>query len=210
MVPLFDHFLWSGPLLPFGLSVLILMLLGFSVRPLASMGLRLAPGLGPSYGAAAAAGGGALLLMNAAGFLLFVFPMTTQICATLSLALAAWGAMVFVGVRKFGSSFLAPFFPSGAPLLLAPLLVLIELVSYCARPLSLGLRLAANLTAGHLLMAIVGGFGFQFLLMGPFAGMVGSVLLIAILCLEVAVLFIQAYVFSLLVCIYMEDSINLH
>ena len=58
MVPLFDHFLWSGPLLPFGLSVLILMLLGFSVRPLASMGLRLAPGLGPSYGAAAAAGGG--------------------------------------------------------------------------------------------------------------------------------------------------------
>lgn len=210
MVPLFDHFLWSGPLVPFGIFVLFLLLMGFSVRPLASMGLRLAPGLGPSYVAAATAGGSTLLLMNAAGFLLFVFPMTTQICATLSLAFAAWGAMVIVGVQKFRSSFLAPFFPSGAPLVLAPLLVLIEIVSYCARPLSLGLRLAANLTAGHLLMAIVGGFGFQFLLMSPIAGLIGSVLLMAILCLEVAVLFIQAYVFSLLVCIYMEDSINLH
>ena len=111
---------------------------------------------------------------------------------------------------NFKGDWLAPFFPSGAPLVLAPLLVIIEIVSYCARPLSLGLRLAANLTAGHLLMAIVGGFGFQLILSSSLAGFSGGLILLGIVGLEVGVLFIQAYVFCLLICIYLQDSLHLH
>lgn len=210
MLALFDHFLWSGPLLPFSLFIFLSLLLVVSLQPFSSFGISLTRGLLPSASGAVAALGAALLLLNSAGFLLFVFPFTTQVVATLSLALAAWGGVVLLGVYNFRSYFLASFFPPGAPLLLAPLLVLIELVSYCARPLSLGLRLAANLTAGHLLMAIVGGFGFQFLLISSSAGFVGCLLLLSILILEVAVLFIQAYVFTLLLCIYLQDSLHLH
>ena len=92
--------------------------------------------------------------------------------------------------------------PSGAPLILAPLLILIETVSYISRAVSLGIRLAANLSAGHLLFAILAGFGLVF----KFA----MFIMVFITLLEVAVAIIQAYVFCLLVQIYLTDTIFLH
>ena len=101
--------------------------------------------------------------------------------------------------------------PGGAPLALAIILVPIETVSYLSRALSLGLRLAANLTAGHLLFAIISGFTFTMLANGLFAlSLFPLLIMLFITILEMAVAIIQAYVFSLLTTIYLSDSISLH
>jgi F-type H+-transporting ATPase subunit a len=100
--------------------------------------------------------------------------------------------------------------PGGAPLGLAPLLVLIETVSYMSRAISLGVRLAANLSAGHLLFAILAGFGFNLLLVSGLAGFLPLLIMVFITLLEVAVAVIQAYVFCLLTTVYLADTIVLH
>ena len=100
--------------------------------------------------------------------------------------------------------------PGGAPLGLAPLLVLIETVSYVSRAISLGIRLAANLSAGHLLFAILAGFGFSLLMVSGFVGVGPLLIMVFITLLEVAVAVIQAYVFCLLTTIYLADTIVLH
>ena len=100
--------------------------------------------------------------------------------------------------------------PGGAPLGLAPLLVLIETVSYMSRAISLGVRLAANLSAGHLLFAILAGFGFNLLMVNGFVGVFPLLIMVFITLLEVAVAVIQAYVFCLLTTIYLADTIVLH
>lgn len=100
--------------------------------------------------------------------------------------------------------------PSGAPLGLAPLLVLIETTSYVSRAISLGVRLAANLSAGHLLFAILAGFGFNMLIASGLAGVLPLLIMVFITLLEVAVAVIQAYVFCLLTTIYLADTIVLH
>jgi F-type H+-transporting ATPase subunit a len=101
--------------------------------------------------------------------------------------------------------------PSGAPLLLAPLLVLIETVSYVARAISLGVRLAANLSAGHLLFAILASFGFQMVVNQMYLLSLFPVLIMVfITMLEMAVALIQAYVFCLLTTIYLGDTLALH
>lgn len=101
--------------------------------------------------------------------------------------------------------------PGGAPLALAPILVPIETVSYLSRALSLGLRLAANLTAGHLLFAIISGFTFTMFTSGLFAlSLFPMLVMLFITILEMAVAIIQAYVFSLLTAIYLSDTVALH
>ena len=101
--------------------------------------------------------------------------------------------------------------PSGAPLALALLLVIIEIASYLSRPLALGMRLAANLTAGHILLAILGDFGFKLLILSSsFTNLFPIFIIIFMVILEVGVLVIQAYVFTLLLLIYLKDSLILH
>lgn len=101
--------------------------------------------------------------------------------------------------------------PGGAPLALAPILVPIETLSYLSRAISLGLRLAANLTAGHLLFAIISGFTFTMLVSGLFAlSLFPMLVMLFITILEMAVAIIQAYVFSLLTAIYLSDTVALH
>jgi ATP synthase subunit 6 len=103
------------------------------------------------------------------------------------------------------------FMPTGAPLLLSPLLVAIEIVSNISRPIALGMRLAANLTAGHILLAILSDFGCKLLFYSwGFAGLFPIFIIIFMTLLEIAVLFIQAYVFTLLSLIYLRDSLILH
>ena len=101
--------------------------------------------------------------------------------------------------------------PSGAPLGLAPLLILIELASHISRPVALGMRLAANLTAGHILLAILGDFGIKLLLISSSLPSFFPILIIVFMViLEIGVLVIQAYVFTLLLLIYLKDSLILH
>lgn len=100
--------------------------------------------------------------------------------------------------------------PAGAPLGLAPLLVLIETISFVFRALSLGIRLAANLSAGHLLFAILAGFGFNMIATAGVFNIFPMAIMVFISLLEAAVAIIQAYVFSLLTTIYLADTIALH
>ena len=109
--------------------------------------------------------------------------------------------------------FLSFFLPSGAPIGLAPLLVVIELIGYVFRPISLGVRLFANMTAGHSLLAIIAGFAWSIGTCGSplaLAAVIPSGVLVVIYGLELAVAFLQAYVFGVLLCIYLKDAIELH
>lgn len=100
--------------------------------------------------------------------------------------------------------------PAGAPLVLAPFLVLIETASFIFRAISLGVRLAANLSAGHLLFAILAGFGLNMVLTAGVLNIFPVVIMVFISLLEAAVAVIQAYVFSLLTIIYLSDAVTLH
>ena len=154
-----------------------------------------------------------ILIANLTGNVPYSYTITTSIIVTLSLSFTILIAVTILGLKIHNLKFFSYFIPSGTPLALVPLLVLIELLCYSARAFSLGIRSFANMTAGHTLLKILSTFLYQ---------MFGSGLIIAILTLipfsiflaliglELAVSFIQAYVFTLLTCSYIKDSINLH
>lgn len=154
-----------------------------------------------------------ILILNLLGMIPYVFSVTAHICVAIGLSLSIWLGVTFLGLSLHGLKYFSMFMPYGAPVVLAPLLVIIELVSYSARAISLGLRLAANISAGHMLLGIIGGFGWTMLCAGGLAT-VGSIIPIGLIFiltfLEIAVAFIQAYVFSLLTIIYINDAVNLH
>ena len=152
-----------------------------------------------------------LLGINLLGFFLYTFPSTTHISLTFGAALSVWISVMVFGFKNFKSSFFSMFMPSGAPLGLSPLLVGIEIVSNISRPVALGMRLAANLTAGHILLAILADFGCKLLFYSwSMVNLFPILIIIFMTTLEIAVLVIQAYVFSLLSMIYLRDSIILH
>jgi F-type H+-transporting ATPase subunit a len=118
-----------------------------------------------------------------------------------------------LGLKKHGLTFFSLFVPSGCPLSLLPLLVLIEVISYLARNVSLGLRLAANIVAGHLLLSILSGFTYIIITSGPmffFFGLVPLSFIIAFSALELAIAFIQSQVFVVLSSSYIKDALDLH
>lgn len=143
-----------------------------------------------------------LVFLNILGLCPYVFTPTTHIVNTLGFSFSIVIGVTFSGFYKFKKDFFSILMPSGAPLILAPLLILIETVSYISRAVSLGIRLAANLSAGHLLFAILAGFGLVF--------KSAMFIMVFITLLEVAVAVIQAYVFCLLTLIYLADTIFLH
>lgn len=210
MTGLFDIFTWFAPVVPFPLltSLWLVLFPRWSLlwAPLAQ---SLLPGL-RGWSAGGVYLFAALVGLNFAGFLGFSFPLTTQVAATLSLAGCVWGGTVLLGLRRWGGGYFSAFFPPGAPLALSPLLVPVELASFFARPLSLGLRLAANLTAGHLLLHILGGSLHIIGFMSLGGAALGLVALVFVLLLELGVLLIQAYVFVLLSGIYLRDAQELH
>lgn len=134
------------------------------------------------------------------------FTVTSHIAITFAMAILIFIGATVVGFVKHGAHFLHLFVPAGAPKPLLLLLVPIELMSYLARPLTLSLRLAGNMTAGHVLLKVVAGFIAPMAVFGvlPFA------LLAAFVGFEFLVAVLQAYVFALLVCIYLNDAINMH
>lgn len=154
-----------------------------------------------------------IALMNVFGVLPYTFAPTAHIIVTFGLSLSIFLGCTFLGLLNFRSDFFAMFMPAGSPLVLAPFLVIIELVSYIAKAISLGVRLAANITAGHLLFSIISGFAWQMLLAGGLLAILSvfpMVIVFAITVLEFAVALIQAYVFCLLTAIYLNDSLHLH
>jgi len=115
--------------------------------------------------------------------------------------------ITIIGFIKHGISYLKLFVPSGVPLVLMPLIVIIEIISYLSRPISLSVRLFANMMAGHTMMKVFGGFVISLGIVGGWLPLSFSVALTG---LEILVAFLQAYVFAILTCIYLNDALNLH
>lgn len=143
----------------------------------------------------------------------YSFALTSQIVFVISLSFIIWGGVTILGLYKHKLVFFSLFVPLGTPLPLVPLLALIELLSYSARAISLGLRLTANVISGHLLIIILGGLLFTFISLSFITFVIGLIPLAAvyaILILEFAISIIQAYVWSILTCNYLKDAIYLH
>lgn len=122
------------------------------------------------------------------------------------MAMVVFVGTTLIGFIKHGFGFLKFFLPHGTPMYLAPLLVPIEVLSYLTRPVSLALRLFANMTAGHTLLKVFGGFVAGL-------GIIGVVPLLAVIAitgLEFLIAFLQAYVFAILSCIYLNDALHMH
>lgn len=145
-----------------------------------------------------------ILVSNFLGLLPMSFTTTSHIAVTAILAFAVFIAVTVLGFVKNGASFLGLFWVSSAPLALRPVLAIIELVSYFVRPVSHSIRLAGNVMAGHAVLKVFAGFAQVGFLIAPFA-LLGVV---AIYALEVLVAFIQAYVFTILTCVYLKDALH--
>ena len=154
-----------------------------------------------------------ILIDNLTGNVPYSYTVTTSVIVTLSLSFTILIGVTILGLYIHKVRFFSFFIPSGTPLALVPLLVLIELLSYSARAFSLGIRLFSNMVAGHTLMKILATFLYQMfsstlivfvLTLVPFA------IFLAIMGLELAVSVIQAYVFTILTCSYIRDAIELH
>ncbi len=154
-----------------------------------------------------------LALMNMFGLVPYTFTPTAHIIVTFGLSLSIFIGCTIIGFKTHKLDFFAMFMPAGSPLWLAPFLIIIEFVSHCAKAISLGVRLAANITAGHLLFAILAGFTWTNITAGGLMTIVGIfpfLIVLFITILEIAVAVIQAYVFCLLTTIYINDSVHLH
>ncbi|PVA07581.1 F0F1 ATP synthase subunit A [Thalassorhabdomicrobium marinisediminis] len=145
-----------------------------------------------------------ILMSNFLGLLPMAFTTTSHIAVTAVLALAVFIAVTVIGFVKNGVSFLGLFWVSSAPLALRPILAVIEGISYFVRPVSHSIRLAGNVMAGHAVLKVFAGFAQVGLLIAPFA-IFG---VIAIYALEVLVAAIQAYVFTILTCVYLKDALH--
>jgi F-type H+-transporting ATPase subunit a len=155
-----------------------------------------------------------LLFCNLQGMIPYSFTVTSHFIITLGLSFSLFIGITLVGFQRNGLHFFSFLLPAGVPLPLAPFLVLLELISYCFRALSLGIRLFANMMAGHSLVKILSGFAWTMLCLNNimyFLGGLGPLLIVfALTGLELGVAILQAYVFTILICIYLNDAINLH
>jgi ATP synthase subunit 6 len=150
-----------------------------------------------------------ILFSNLVGLIPLGFTPTAHISLTFAIAFSFNLAWLFVGFFKNGISFLKLFVPSGAPAILVPLIVLIEVISYCLRTFSLSIRLFANMMAGHTLLHILASFVLMFINSGLIIfTVIPFVLILAVYVLELGIAFLQAYVFTILVCIYLNDSLH--
>ncbi len=152
-----------------------------------------------------------VLVANLIGLFPYFFTVTSHIIVTFALALLVIGTVVVYGFMKHGFGFLKLFVPHGVPGLLVPLVVLIEVISFLSRPISLSVRLFANMLAGHITLKVFAGFVTSLSALGA-VGVVGSILpllmTVAITALEFLVAFLQAYVFAVLTCMYLNDALH--
>ena len=147
-----------------------------------------------------------ILFGNLLGMLPYSFTFTSHIIVTFVLAMFIFLFITLIGIFMHGFKFFGLFVPKGAPMLMLPLMIPIEIISYLSRPISLSVRLFANMMAGHTMLKIFGGFVFS---LGIF-GIAPLIIDVALTALEVLIAILQAYVFTILTCIYLNESINLH
>jgi len=148
-----------------------------------------------------------ILFCNMIGMLPYAFTVTSHIIITFVLAAIIFIGVTIIGFVKHGFKYLSIFVPSGVPIFLLPLIVIIEIISYLSRPISLSVRLFANMMAGHTMLKVFGGFVISLGFLGGWLPLSFSVALTG---LEILVSFLQAYVFAILTCIYLNDALNLH
>jgi F-type H+-transporting ATPase subunit a len=153
-----------------------------------------------------------VLVCNLIGLVPYSFTVTSQIIVTASLAILVFAIVILYGFYKNGLGFLHLFAPSGVPGWLMPLIVVIEVISFFARPLSLSVRLFANMLAGHMALSIIAGFVTLLLGAGVWAILspLPLAMTVALMALEALVAFLQAYVFAILTCIYLNDALHPH
>lgn len=152
-----------------------------------------------------------VFVANLIGLVPYFFTVTSQIIVTFALAMLVIGTVIVYGFMKHGLGFLKLFVPSGVPPLVVPLVVAIEIVSFLSRPISLSVRLFANMLAGHITLKVFAGFVTSLSALGA-VGVAGSILplimTVAITGLEFLVAFLQAYVFAVLTCMYLNDAVH--
>lgn len=147
-----------------------------------------------------------VLMGNMLGMLPYAFTFTSQIVVTFGLAMLVFCVVTIAGIIKHKGKFFSLFFPKGAPLMLAPILIPIELLSYLSRPISLSIRLFANMMAGHTMLKVFAGFTVAL----GFLGVAPLAVNIALTAFECLVALLQAYVFTILTCLYLHDALYLH
>jgi F-type H+-transporting ATPase subunit a len=152
-----------------------------------------------------------ILVMNVIGIIPYTFTVTSHIIITVAFALLVFLTVVIYGFWKNGLHFFKLFVPSGVPVYILPLVTFIEIMSFLSRPVSHSVRLFANMLAGHITLKVFGGFVVMLGSLG-FLGWLGAILplglTIALTALELLVAFLQAYVFAILTCIYLNDAIH--
>nr|WEG42708.1 ATP synthase membrane subunit 6 [Siganus canaliculatus] len=148
-----------------------------------------------------------LMTINMLGLLPYTFTPTTQLSLNMGLAVPLWLATVIIGMRNQPTIALGHLLPEGTPTPLIPVLIIIETISLFIRPLALGVRLTANLTAGHLLIQLIATAAFVLLPLMPTVAILTATLLFLLTLLEVAVAMIQAYVFVLLLSLYLQENV---
>jgi ATP synthase subunit 6 len=154
-----------------------------------------------------------LLTCNLVGMVPYTFTVTSHIAFTFGLALSIFIGINIIGIKIHGVKFFALFLPRGVPLIIVPLLVTIEFISYIVKVFTLSIRLFANMTSGHTLLKIIAGFAWTMLSAGGLLAifhLIPLALLLALVGLELGIAGLQAYVFTLLTCIYLNDVLEMH
>lgn len=154
-----------------------------------------------------------VLLCNLIGMIPYSFTVTSHLIITFALSLTIYIGFNIIGIKKHKLHFFGLLLPSGASINLVPLLVPIELISYIFRAISLPVRLFANMMAGHTLLKVIAGFAWTMLNVNAvifIAHFIPLILLVILVSIELGVAVIQAYVFTILTCIYINDALNLH
>jgi F-type H+-transporting ATPase subunit a len=148
-----------------------------------------------------------ILICNLLGMLPYSFTVTSHISITFALAILVFFIVTIVGFIRHGFHFFSLFLPKGTPWWLAPLMIIIELFTYLARPVSLSLRLAANMVAGHVLLKVMAGFVVT---LAIYFKILPIPLMVILVGFEIFVAILQAYIFTILSCVYLNDAVNLH
>lgn len=148
-----------------------------------------------------------ILCANFLGMFPGTFTVTSQIAVTFTIAIVLFTLITILGFKEHGTHFFRLFFPKGVPLALAPLIIPIELVAYLVRPITLSMRLFLNMTAGHIILKVFAGFS---VMVGAFLGFLPALLNVVFIGFEFFVAGLQAFIFTLLICIYLNDALNMH
>jgi F-type H+-transporting ATPase subunit a len=154
-----------------------------------------------------------VLIANMLGMFPYFFTVTSHVIVTVSMALFVVGLVIVVGIYKHGLGWFKLFVPSGVPMAILPFISLIEIISFLSRPISLGLRLFGNMLAGHIVLKVFAGFVVSLSALG-LGGILGALapmaMAVALTALEFLVAFLQAFVFAILTCVYLNDALHTH